>query len=765
MLSGGWYNCWAATLRHVSLLAAALLVLALAATPSRAQEAAPSAAAPSSQDLGEVIVTATRRSESVQAVPESITVLGNDILTQRGVDTFIDYAMSVPNLSFGATGEGSLANRSIALRGVAGAGLEGGGTTGFYIDETPADDSLDPRVIDLDRIEVLRGPQGTLYGARSMGGTVRLITNQPDFSGYSSQLHADVSGTDHGNEANYAVDGVFNAPLNDQMAMRALGFFQSDAGVFDKAVGPLSGPPLETIHGIGSDTAVGAQIALRYRPLDNLTITPRVLFQEIDEDHGFPFADLAPGNFVQRRSFNLDERAEDRWFLDSLTADYDAGFGTFTWATSYIDRDTPETEDDSLLMQETFNLSPALPVTITRDLIFKRFSQELRFVSQFSDRFHMVSGLFYSDTHNSDNFPPNIIPGINALTGGVFGTDLFYEKNRTIITTEYAAYTEGSYEVVEHLQATVGVRVFHNAVSMNDTTEGIAAGGTVPVHITGNTPQSGSTPKFMLEYQVSPSVMTYASASKGYRIGGVNSIPPAALLPSSPLGCSTELAAIGATPANVEKYNSDTLWSYEGGVKSTLGGTTTLNADYFYIDWSNIQQTESLACGFSFTGNAGAAVSKGTEIELTTRPVAGLLVTLGAGYTDARITKVGAITLLPVGSPIFQVPQWTATGTAEYSFPLGSNTGFVLGDFGYTGSSLSGNNNPLVPRLRPAYTLADARAGIRIGTYEVAVYGKNLTNDIANLSDNASIAAEAPGLPRYVVARPRTIGLDVRLKF
>jgi iron complex outermembrane receptor protein len=764
MLFGGRRNKRVLMLQRAGLLAMTLGFSALNSAPTRAQEATPSGAGLLGTDLSEVIVTATRRSESVQTVPESITVMGSDILVQRGVDKFIDYAMSVPNLSFGSTGEGSLANRSIALRGVAGAGLEGGGTTGFYIDETPADDSLDPRVVDLDRIEVLRGPQGTLYGARSMGGTVRLITKQPDFSAFSADLHTDVSGTDHANTANYDVDGVVNVPLNDQMAIRALGFYQSDAGVFDKAVGPLSAPPTQIIHGEGSDTAVGAQIALRYRPTDNLTITPRILFQQINQD-GFPFADLAPGNFVQRRSFNLDEKAEDQWFLYSLTADYKVGFGTFTSATSYLDRDTPETEDDTLFIQEIFHLAPPVPATITRDLDFKRFTQELRFVSDFSGPFHMVSGLFFSDTHNSDDFPANIIPGLDAASGGTLGSDLFYEKNRTITTTEYAVYTEGSYQILQPLTATVGLRVFHNAVALDDTTSGIAAGGLTPVHITGNTPQTGSTPKFLLEYQVNPSLMTYTSATKGYRIGGVNSIPPAALLPSSPLGCATELAAIGATPSNVEKYNSDTLWSYEVGFKSELGSTTTLNADYFYIDWSNIQQTESLACGFSFTGNAGAAVSKGGEIELNTRPLAGLLLTLGAGYTDARITKVGAITVQQAGSPIFQVPEWTASGTAEYAFPVMSYTGFVLGDFGYTGSSLSGNQNPLLPRVRPAYTLADFRTGLRTGKYEMALYVKNLTNEIANLSDNSSIAAEAPGLPRIVVTRPRTIGLDVRMKF
>jgi outer membrane receptor protein involved in Fe transport len=314
MLFGGRRNKRVLMLQRAGLLAMTLGFSALNSAPTRAQEATPSGAGLLGTDLSEVIVTATRRSESVQTVPESITVMGSDILVQRGVDKFIDYAMSVPNLSFGSTGEGSLANRSIALRGVAGAGLEGGGTTGFYIDETPADDSLDPRVVDLDRIEVLRGPQGTLYGARSMGGTVRLITKQPDFSAFSAEVHTDVSGTDHANTANYDVDGVVNVPLNDQMAIRALGFYQSDAGVFEKAVGPLSAPPTQIIHGEGSDTAVGAQIALRYRPADNLTITPRILFQQINQD-GFPFADLAPGNFVQRRSFNLDEKAEDQWFL------------------------------------------------------------------------------------------------------------------------------------------------------------------------------------------------------------------------------------------------------------------------------------------------------------------------------------------------------------------------------------------------------------------------------------------------------------------
>src|SRR5215468_2451765 len=259
----------------LSWIALALLVTTLTATAAWAQSATAG-----SDRLEEVLVTATKRTESIQDVPMSITALSAAELEAKGVEQFFGYGTAVPNLSFGiGASDGSLSGRGIALRGV-----QGSNTTGFYIDDTPVQETLDPHIVDMARIEVLRGPQGTLYGAESMGGTVRLITEQPSFKGFDGQVHLLGSDTEHGS-FNSLVEGVVNVPIvADALAVRASAFYEFDDGYFDKGLGPEDAPPTATLHTVGSMKYYGGQIALRWEPVSGLAVTPRIMYQRIEQD-------------------------------------------------------------------------------------------------------------------------------------------------------------------------------------------------------------------------------------------------------------------------------------------------------------------------------------------------------------------------------------------------------------------------------------------------------------------------------------------------
>jgi outer membrane receptor protein involved in Fe transport len=293
-----------------STMTLTLMVATLGAAPVRAEMAAADAATGTGGDaLQEIVVTATKRSESLQNVGLSITALTTEQLESKGVEQFFDYGNSIPNLSFAIdSADGSLAARGIALRGI-----QGSNTTGFYIDDIPVLETLDPHIVDVARIEVLRGPQGTLYGAESMGGTVRIITAQPNAAAFSGQLHAGTSATEHGS-MNGLVEGEVNLPLIDNtLALRASGFYQFDSGFFDKGLGPEDAPPTSVLHNLGSLEYYGGQVALRWEPVEGLSITPRVMYQQTVED-GVPYALGNADNLLQRQVFNIKEGGTDKWW-------------------------------------------------------------------------------------------------------------------------------------------------------------------------------------------------------------------------------------------------------------------------------------------------------------------------------------------------------------------------------------------------------------------------------------------------------------------
>jgi outer membrane receptor protein involved in Fe transport len=732
--------------------------------------------------LGEVVVTAQRRKENVQNVPMSITVLSSAQLELRDVKTFIDYAASVPNLGFGYTGFGFSGARTISIRGVA-----GNDTTGFYLDDTPLPESLNPQIVDIDRIEVLRGPQGTLYGARSEGGTVRLITAQPDDT-LSTRTHVGLSDTWNTVEPNYVADGAVNLPLiSDRLAVRIVGLYDREAGFFrrDFPTTP-GGTDYQTVKNVADNVTSGGSIALRWQATDALTVTPRLLFQQTTYN-GFPYSDhtayqvpapspppaylnLDPSNFTQTRLFNIEEGGYDRWSLGSLTLAYHTGFGDFISSSSYLSRKLSEVEDMSDYIYQALGTQLRIPVTAFTT--FYQFVQEVRFVSHFSGPVQLVSGVYFESTTGTPFYqPPIIVPGLNEAAGGTPqspapGTnpqnpDELGSNSIHTETTEPALYGELSYQVTAPLKLIAGARVYRNTTKSFDYQEGLVVGGPRLVDPLDTLTQSGVNPKVGVNYQLTPDKMIYALASKGWRPGGVSmAVPPA-------FGCGPELAALGLTEQQIRTYKSDSLWNYEVGEKTSwLDHTLTVDSAAYYIKWQNLQQFIVLPCGSFFTGNAGAAKSEGFELEIHARPLPTLELNGGIGYTHAIITAAGTTSPQQPGSPVYQVPDWTGNAGATYTHALTGDVQLVSNlSYSYVGESKSGNNNPYVPRTRAPYSLVDSRIAVMWQNYQLAFVGKNLTNEHANLADNGSLGAEVVGRPRIVVNQPRTLGLEFVANF
>lgn len=732
------------------------LVLASMSSVAVAQEAASGRSA--APDDGAIIVTAQRRAESVQDVPLSITSLGEQQLLRSSVVDFVDYGSRIPSLSFGNTGDGAAGSRTIAIRGVSGEN-----TTGFYIDETPVPDSVDPKIVDVERIEVLRGPQGTLYGARSLGGTVRLITKQPSDDALSGTARAALSSTKEGGW-NYRASGTLNVPLAEGAAVRVSGVYERESGIFDRIVQGPDNPVAETHKNIDDGETYGVQVALKLEPADGLTITPRILYQRATLD-GLPFADYRAGNFTQNRYFNNKEYSRDRWTLYTTDIKYEADFGSFISSTSYFDRKILDREDQSEFATTVFGLTTPLSGVVTQRVPYKRFVQELRFVSDFSGPFQLILGGFYSDLKSGEAFdPPAIVPGIDAALGGALGTDNAFSGLRKTKTTEPALFGEASFAITDSLKVTGGLRWYQIKIDDRYDFDGFFVGG--PGGVALKTKESGVNPKFLVEYKATRDHMVYASAARGFRPGGINLIIPELL-------CGAELGALGLTRDEIVQFSADSIWSYEVGAKTSwFNRRLTVNAAAYRLDWPNVQQTQNLQCGFFFTGNAGKAVNKGFELEIHAAPTRALSFDLGIGYVDAKFTRAGTTLAAPVGTRLYQTPKWTVSGSAHWQEPVTDEIeGFFHIDTSYVGSSISSNNPDLSApadqryRVRPSYTLVDVRLGAVIGKTEVGAFVKNLTNEHVNYSDSRSLAAETPGRPRIVTNRPRTIGVEVKTSF
>jgi iron complex outermembrane receptor protein len=774
-------------------------------------------AAPSGE-LEEITVTAQKRSESQQNVPLSMTTFSSAALQEKSVNTFFDYATKVPNLAFAPTGDGVGTARTVSIRGVS-----GNNVTSFYIDDTPLPDSIDPRVLDIDHIEVLRGPQGTLYGARSMGGLVRIVTKEPDINNFSATVHGGASDTARTDQPNYTGDGVVNIPLiQDHAALRLSAFYDEEAGYFKRSFcsspaaamagtcTPLAATGITTLDNVGAIDTYGGAASLTLKINDDLTITPRIMQQQADYN-GFPMADyttdtangigypvptpgtgaptpskMLPTSFTQARWFNVPEGGYDKWTLSSVGVHWKSGIGELVSSTSYFSRKVVETEDETDFVYGAVTSGAGgepQPSSISEEKDYQEFVQEVRFVSALQGPVQFVAGGFYSDTHGrlpfAAYYPPAIAPGLDqTLTGGAgevtpgYPNTVFAQDFHTDIK-EPAAFGEVTYQPIQPLKLTAGLRWYQVKTSSEGYELGLATGGgPAVISPPASQTESGVNPKFEADYHLTPDQMIYVNVAKGFRPGGI--VP---IVPSGEAGTATDCtAALKQVDPNINiaqtrSFQSDSLWNYELGTKTEwLDHRLSVDAAAFYIKWNNIQQEILLSCGFQYTANAGAAVSKGGELEIRARPVDPLEMSLGLGYQDAKITQTSIESPQAVGSPIYQVPDWTGNGAVSYTTQLTSDSKAVIGaDYSYIGRSFSGNNDPSDPRLRPSYRLINARLALTrdfsYGPMEIALVGKNLANEVANLGDSRSLAAETPGRPRLFVNQPRTIGVEFRQSF
>ncbi len=733
---------------------AAAGVLAMSATAAWAN-----ATGDAPVDNASIVVTAQRRSESIQQVPLSVTAVSGERLTNFGATGFSDYAVLAPDLSFGTgNGFGVESARQVTIRGIAGTN-----TTSFYINDTPVPLSLDPRVLDLSRVEVLRGPQGTLFGASSMGGTVRVIT-RPAQPG-ADQGFIDAQGL-HENKGGfgYDVSGSYNVTLvPDQLALKVSAFGSYTPGIFTRRWGvsttdgygvPASQAPGEKKH-VGDDSEFGGMVTLTWTPaaLPGLTVTPMAIYQNM-RGNGLPLADYDPHDLVQVRPLDVAEAVHDKWAFGALTAKYAAGFGEFISSTTYLHRDTLDNEDGTEAATVLFGgyatppLDPVYQASPSPSWVKTRaFTEEARFQSDFKGPFQFIAGAFYNRT-TSHTIQQEYTPYDGA------GDYAFWEDVPRL-NREIAGFLNVSLKPFKGLEVTAGVRRSHLTYHYAYVADGWINGG--PSNSPTRHSENATTPRFTVKYQVTPTDTLYANAAKGYRVGGTNAELPAAL-------CGADLAASGL-PSGTISYKSDSLWSYEVGTKNSwFGGRVKTRLALYQIDWKKLQQSILLPCTYHVTLNAGSARSRGGELEADIAASNRLLMNIGIGYDDAKITKTEQGSNYVIGQPLNGVPKWTASFQGEYTVPTSFGSIFFRGQYTYTGSSMSFANDP-DGRRRGAYSLVQLRTGAAKGPWTASLFVKNLFDVRANLGDEQSEISEMPDRPRWLVAQPRTVGIELRRTF
>ncbi len=684
----------------------------------------------------EITVTTRKREEKLLKVPASITALSKADLQRYNIQKFNDYATQVPSLSFitgGGSAYGLAASRAIAIRGVV-----GNNTTGFYIDDTPVPATIDPRVVDLQRIEVLKGPQGTLYGAESEGGNIRLISNPPAYDKSTYDLAANLGATSHGGSPDYGDSLIANLVLvPDQTALRLVQYDNHEAGFLNRTY-PNPGDPATRIDvgNQGQITTTGYSAALSDRVTEDLTATLRMLFQN-SYDYGWPTA-YAPANdftvhsYTEDRDHNNQEKSKDIWYLPSFVLNYVGGGYTVTSSTSYFDRSTHDVEDGTEpvteQLQGTFGYSgPEQNSLWDLNETDRIFTQETRIA--FDPIFHVsgVAGLYFSSERFVLLQPPSIYDGITPL----YGDDNIYGGRSALYTRNAAAFGELYIHILPELTLTLGAREYLLHQEGDAYSTGIF-GSPAPGHT--DTYSDGLLPKGAISYQITPDYLIYATTSKGFRPGGGGTPVPST--------CDADLYKLGLNTSSPLSFQADSDWIYEAGFKSALlDHRLSVTGAVFQIDWKNIQQTINLAdCGATFEGNAGAARIRGGELEMRSDPFLGVHFRAGLSYNDAHITSQGA-GVQAVGQRINGVPAWEASAGAEYDHAITPKIqGFISGDFSFTGDSTSADNSAGHPLVREAYEVGNARAGIRFGSTELAFYINNFTNTKANLGDLQAIS-------------------------
>ncbi|WP_417613419.1 TonB-dependent receptor domain-containing protein [Parasphingorhabdus sp.] len=730
----------------------------------------------------EIVVTARRKDELLTSVPASITAYSSEFLETQNIRSFADYATKLPNVTF-QYGQGSdfsaagfSGGRITTIRGVAGAN-----TTAYYLNDTPIPASVSPQTLGLDRIEVLKGPQGTLFGASSMGGNLRFITRKPSLTNNSFTTEMQIgktksAGTDYGVNA---LGGLVLIP--DVMALDvSLGYTRESGFLKRRFPDPSTAGAFITKDDEGRNETFAGSLALRTRLSDSLEVTLNAVGQS-GKLNGYPAAYVPlpgyePKSYILDRDRDIQEHSNDRWGLGSVVIDYDGGGYSIVSSTSYFSRRVDELEDTTegtnRFLIDFFDLdlnNAAFPMhVVVKD---KRFTHETRLSFDEGKLVPNLSGIF-GVFHQEDDLT-FIMDGLDVPELAAEGFDPSYLADFTFPQHENntAVFGELYYEIVPKLILTAGLRQYwikQKADAFPGT--GFFSGPDGDFTPASSNSQSGLVPKFVASYEIGDAGNIYASVSKGFRVGGTQ---PA----FTDDFCDPELAALGLTRGDIGSYQPDSLWSYELGAKSRVAdGRVNVSGAIFQIDWSSMQQSVFLPeCSTGFVTNAGKARIRGGELEVSGRPLADvpLTVQLGLGYTNGKLVDPGFLPQAP-NSRLAQVPRFTGTVSAYYRTPVSENINlFAAADYSYTGSVKVANNEGGFLTRQP-FNIVNANIGLGFDNSELLIYGKNLLDKRLNFGDIYANGFErtemAAGggvqrLPRGAVSRPRQIGLQYRLTF
>ena len=717
------------------------------------QNALPASGSTAPIDLGTVVVTANKRSELLQNVPMAVSAVSGDDLRREGANSFADYATQVPGLNLISTASGQT---QLVLRGITSGNGQANSSVSTYIDDAPYGSStiyalgglltpdIDPA--DIERIEVLRGPQGTLYGANALGGLVKFVTAPPDASrayGRATVGYSSVSGGGSG----FTERAMFNVPLvQDQLALRVNAYHRDDPGYIDNVATGKSE--------VNEAKVDGGRAQVLWTPADKVSVRFSALAQNLSGD-GLANAgvEVDPATLQPVYGYQKQSRAAGtglfkvKYRLYDLAINADLGWATLVSSSSYGTQKVNQNQDVTTafgpLLNPAFGLANG-GYSIVDPITLGKFTQELRLESPAEQTLAWRVGVFYTRENTTNRQSYSVF---DATTGAP--VDLPALADVSIgpgIFKEWAGYADVTWHATSQLSVLVGARYTHDSTSYTQTGSGLLTGDSQ------FTSRSTDTPVTYLvnpSFKFSDNLMAYARVASGFRPGGANvGVPPGLGAPTS--------------------FKPDKLTSYEFGFKSTLlDRRMVFDADVFYIDWSQIQLA-STAGGFSFLGNGGKAKSQGVEANWKYEPVHGLVLSANASWTDATLTADTPAGLYGYnGDRLPWVPKWNANAGVDYDFPLGNGwSGFVGGSYRYVGARMTDFLSAPGPRFSaPAYHGVDLHAGAYVGDWTIRAYVKNVTNahGITALSSETTDPRGAPFAASYVP--PRTFGVTVGLDF